>query len=157
MKLPISGLESLNMMSSLSRLQRGLKSPNLLFRELNRLYYRRLNLRTYNSAGVDILAEDWDNLLILDACRYDMFKSYAELPGRLEHRISKGSATYEFLSGNFKERSALDTVYATANPNYIETMLRLMLIFMRLLTSGMSKAGTKSMVQSSRKPLPNRH
>ncbi|WP_076145062.1 alkaline phosphatase family protein [Natrinema saccharevitans] len=103
-------------MYSLSQLRRGLSNPNLFFRELNRLYHRRLNTRSYNTSGVDIFKEDWDNLLILDACRYDMFEEHADLPGQFESRQSRSSSTREFLKANFQGRDLLDTVYVTANP-----------------------------------------
>ena len=63
-----------------------------------------------------IVAEDWDNLIILDACRYDMFEKANTIPGTLEHRLSKGSNTGEFFEGNFKGSQHFDTVYVTANP-----------------------------------------
>ena len=103
-------------MYSISQLKRGLSSPSLFFREANRLYYRRFNTLRYNTAGTDVFAEDWDTLLILDACRYDMFERISDLPGRLESRTSRGSATTEFLIANFDGRELLDTVYVTANP-----------------------------------------
>lgn len=57
-------------------------------------------------------------MLILDACRYDLFKEKNSLPGRLESRISKGSCTPEFVRSNFKSRNLKDTVYITSNPQY---------------------------------------
>lgn len=99
-----------------SRIRRGLESPTLFLREANRLYYRRLYSRPYNTNGIDVFAQDWDNLVILDACRYDMFESHAELPGLLESRTSRSSSTREFLKANFADRDLLDTVYVTANP-----------------------------------------
>jgi hypothetical protein len=101
---------------SLSRIRRGLRSPNLFLREANRLYHRRFYTRPYNTDGVDVFAEDWDTLVILDACRYDMFSEQSELPGRLESRISRGSSTVEFLRANVAGRDLRDTVYVTANP-----------------------------------------
>jgi hypothetical protein len=103
-------------MNSLSRLSRAVKSPTLFARHANRLYHRRLNQRRYNPDSVDVFAEDWDNLLVLDACRYDMFERYADLPGRLEHRNTRGTSTMEFLKANFAGRDLRDTVYVTANP-----------------------------------------
>jgi hypothetical protein len=37
--------------------------------------------------------EDWDTLLILDACRYDLFAEEVPFGGRLESRISLGSSS----------------------------------------------------------------
>ncbi|SFK70697.1 hypothetical protein SAMN04487950_0693 [Halogranum rubrum] len=104
-------------MYTLSQLKRAVETPNLLFREVNRLYHTRAN-SSYNRNGIDIFAEDWDNLLILDACRYDMFRDQHTLPGRLESRISQASHTSEFLKSNFAGRDLRDTVYVTASPMY---------------------------------------
>lgn len=95
---------------------RGVKNPAFFGRELNRLYHRRLYRRAFNPAGVDVAAADWDNLVILDACRYDLFEERHDLPGRLERRQSRGSHTVEFLEANFGGRELLDTVYVTASP-----------------------------------------
>ena len=65
-----------------------------------------------------IMAEDWDNLVILDACRYDQFETHNTVDGRLEARTSLGSATHEFLPKNFEGTTHHDTVYVTANPMY---------------------------------------
>jgi len=105
-----------NSVYSLDQLKRGLSTPSLFFREANRLYHRRLNTRRYNTSGVDIFTEDWDTLIILDACRYDMFKRISDFSGRLKSRVSRGSSTPEFLAANFDGRELLDTVYVTANP-----------------------------------------
>jgi hypothetical protein len=103
-------------MDTLSRLARAARNPRLFARHANRLYHRRLDRRRYNPEGIDVFEEDWDNLLVLDACRYDMFERYADLPGRLEHRDTRGTSTTEFLKANFDGRDLRDTVYVTANP-----------------------------------------
>jgi len=72
--------------------------------------------RLQNGAGTFIMQEDWDNLLILDACRYDMFADHIELDGTLESRISLGSSSEEFLERNFASATHHDTVYVNANP-----------------------------------------
>lgn len=79
--------------------------------ELNNLVFR---LR--HGEGTRIMSEDWDNLLILDACRYDMFADRIDLDGRLETRISLGSSSEEFLERNFVGEQHHDTVYVNANP-----------------------------------------
>ena len=66
--------------------------------------------------GVAVVDEDWDNLLVLDACRYDMFHDHNIIEGELETRISRGSNTEEFLRRNFGEGRFDDIVYVTANP-----------------------------------------
>jgi hypothetical protein len=105
-------------MYDLRQLRRALAQPRLLVRELNRLYHTRLHRRAYNPDGVDIVAEDWDTLVILDACRYDAFAARSDLPGTLERRRSRGSMTAEFLKANFDGRELHDTVYVTATPMF---------------------------------------
>ncbi|RJT00193.1 hypothetical protein [Halococcus sp. IIIV-5B] len=103
-------------MDTRTRLRRALGNPVLFGRQANRLYHRRLGRRTYNTDGTAIFEEDWDSLLVLDACRYDLFATRSSLPGRLERRRSRGSATTEFLRANLDGRDLRDTVYVTANP-----------------------------------------
>jgi hypothetical protein len=66
--------------------------------------------------GVDFMAEDWDNLLILDACRYDMFAEHNWLSGDLQKRTSLAASTPEFVTKTFGGQTYHDTVYVTANP-----------------------------------------
>lgn len=97
-------------------LKRGLHSPKYFVRDFNRLYFTVTYGPDFNRSGFNIMAEDWDILVILDACRYDLFMRTNTLPGRLETRISRGSHTTEFLRGNFCGKEFHDTVYVTATP-----------------------------------------
>lgn len=63
--------------------------------------------------------QDWDNLLILDACRYDTFGAVSELDGDLDSIISLGSATLEWLDKTIGDRTYYDTVVVTAQPRYV--------------------------------------
>lgn len=66
--------------------------------------------------GIYLPDEDWDNLILLDACRYDMFTEQSTLSGELSKRTSLASNTPGFLQKNFKGGDFSDTVYVTANP-----------------------------------------
>jgi len=103
-------------MYSLEGIRKGLSDPRKILQEVNRLFYRRLRTWPYNERGLDSVGADWDSLLILDACRYDLFAETADLPGETTAVESRGSATREFLLGNFDGRRLLDTVYVTASP-----------------------------------------
>ena len=105
-------------MYSLSDLQTALDNPEWFARELNRLYAHRLNLRDHNPNGIDVFEADWDNLLILDACRYDEFKRMCDLSGNLEKVRSRGATSSEFVRGNFTGRTLHDVVYVSANVYY---------------------------------------
>lgn len=89
-----------------------------LARQILRSYYKRGGLRPYNTRGIDVFDADWDTLVILDACRYDMFVQEADFPGTSESRISRGSMTREWVRANFSDRELYDTVYVTANGNF---------------------------------------
>lgn len=102
-------------MSLVDRISRALRNPLLLTRGFNRLYHQRV-VRSENPRGIDIFDEDWDALIILDACRHDIFNAINSLSGTLSSRISKGSSTAEWLKANFHDRDLRDTVYVTANP-----------------------------------------
>lgn len=68
--------------------------------------------------GVRVMTEDWDTLVVLDACRFDLFESVADL-GRYDDYTavtSAGSMTAEWVRKNFAGGSYPDTVYVTANP-----------------------------------------
>ncbi|MFC6765367.1 hypothetical protein [Natrinema soli] len=96
---------------------KGLRNPHVAFRELNRRYYS--SKKSYYSEGIDILEQDWDNLIILDACRYDIFEKYADtLPGNLSVVQSRAGTTEEFLRGNFQDAGLNDTICLTTNAWY---------------------------------------
>ena len=70
--------------------------------------------------GLYVVDEDWDNLIILDACRYDIFEELNTIEGKLESQISRGSCTNDFLIENFRKypqpSNLKKIVYVTANP-----------------------------------------
>jgi hypothetical protein len=87
----------------------------------NKLMHRvLLPLLFSHNEGIRVLEQRWDNLIILDACRYDSFERvYKEynLPGRLEYRISRATNTEKFLLENFRSgRKQDDIIYITGNP-----------------------------------------
>jgi hypothetical protein len=61
-----------------------------LARELCNTIYRQLKKEKFN-----IFNEEWDNLIILDACKYDYFEKLLKkrMKEKLEYRISQGSNT----------------------------------------------------------------
>jgi hypothetical protein len=68
--------------------------------------------------AIDVVDADWDTLVVLDACRADLFEDRADLDAYEEYRRvdSRGSTTLEWVRANFAGRSLGDTVYVTANP-----------------------------------------
>jgi len=98
-----------------------LRRPKLLAQGINVLYYKLATHLQDCPSGVDVVNKDWDNLLILDACRYDMFeRAYREresLEGNLRCVRSQAPYTNEFLNRNFGGRELHDTVYVTSSPH----------------------------------------
>jgi len=79
---------------------------------IDKLWYRLVNQHRTQR----LLDKDWDNLIILDACRYDMFSQVNNMEGELTALYSKGSSTAQFLVENFLDKKCHDTVYVTGNP-----------------------------------------
>jgi hypothetical protein len=95
--------------------------PPAAARGLNRLYFTRGGYSKGNSNGTRLFEFDWDICIILDACRYDLYRVYADqndLLGDLDSRQSIASSTPEFLALNFENETHPDTVYVTGNPQY---------------------------------------
>jgi hypothetical protein len=109
-------------MYGVEEVRKAVRNPHVALREVNRMYHRRLWTRPHNTDGIDVFEADWDNLVILDACRYDTFADHAadRLPGTLSKRESRGAATPEFVRGNFTGKRLHDTVYVTSNTWYLK-------------------------------------
>jgi hypothetical protein len=73
---------------------------------------RRLPFRQ----GTPVYEREWDVLVVLDACRYDM---YQRVVGDSDALLSVGSTSTEWMNGTFTDRYAEDvasTAYVSANP-----------------------------------------
>jgi hypothetical protein len=90
------------------------ESKNTVRKRLLNYPRNRLFQRTHGPA-VDVMEQDWDLLIILDACRYDIFAETVDIDGELSSIISKGSHSEEFCAAHFANRKHHDTVYVTAN------------------------------------------
>lgn len=92
-----------------------LAKPSLFVYEAER-FLSKIPFRLKYGTGTDIMTKDWDNLIILDACRMDYFAEYNDIDGELREIISKGSHSKEFINANFSGRTLYDTILVTANP-----------------------------------------
>lgn len=102
-------------------LSRTVKDPALIGLGINKTYYEYSQKGTrYNKDGTNVVAdEDWDNLIILDACRYDVYKELTPFEGEVETRESRGSASKQWVRGNFDEEILHDTVIISGNQWYL--------------------------------------
>lgn len=71
-----------------------------------------------------VLEEDWDVLIVLDACRADLFESVVDTDRFDEYReiTSPGSRTPEWTRENFGGRDLGDTIYISSN-GWVSTVL----------------------------------
>ena len=82
---------------------------------LRKLSFLELSLeKTKKRDELDAFSKDWDNLIIIDSCRQDYFE---EVTGYSGSRISKASATPEYVRKNFSEGDFSEFVYISANPH----------------------------------------
>lgn len=94
------------------------QSPRQTCIEINNIYNDKFLRPKYEPKGIDYFAEDWDNLLIFDACRFDFFQEAIteyDIDGELTCRISGTPGTPQWLERNVDNRDLSDAVYLTAS------------------------------------------
>lgn len=99
-------------MYSLRQVSRGVRDPSLVLSEAVDQYFQRFSTHE----GVNFFNQDWDTMVILDGCRYDLAADCSEFPGALDAIQSPASQTTEFLQKTVADRTFPDTVYVSANP-----------------------------------------
>ncbi len=105
---------------TLATLRQALRNPSYFRGELREYGLRanvRIHARTRPPSGTHVPAADWDSLLVLDGCRYDVFRDRNTIEGDLEVRRSLGSQSLEWLRRNFGDGEHHDVVYVSANPH----------------------------------------
>lgn len=105
-------------MYSPSELYTAIRKPRIAAREINKLYHTAAGQHDQNPDGTNILDEDWDNLILLDACRYDYFADHVDIEADMQQRQSLGASTPEFIQTTFTDCTAHDIVYISANSWY---------------------------------------
>lgn len=90
--------------------------------EALRVINRYVRWRSFvNDDGIYVLDQDWDNLIILDACRYDIFAeevAQTTLDGSLQQIESRAPTTSDWVRTNFRDRTLTDIVCVSNNPWY---------------------------------------
>jgi hypothetical protein len=80
-----------------------------------------LSLKRYPRPKKTILDKKWDKLIVLDACRYDLFTEW--FGKNCEYIISVGSHTSEWVKRTFCGHDCSDIVYVSGSPFVSEFML----------------------------------
>jgi hypothetical protein len=81
-------------------------------------FVSRIHPLIYRDGGIFVVEEDWDSLIVLDACRADLFEEVADVDGFDEYRrvTSNASNTTPWTRKNFAGQAFGDIVYVTSNP-----------------------------------------
>ncbi|MDZ7850716.1 MAG: hypothetical protein U5K70_07955 [Halodesulfurarchaeum sp.] len=114
-------------------------------RIVNRIRHtpRELIFRFKYTSEFDIMKEDWDNLIILDSCRFDVLDEM-DLFENLSYKIMKSSTSEEFIEEYFENNGDFgDTIYITANPygaRVTDTFYKNVVTFDRKFTENGKKA-----------------
>lgn len=98
--------------------KKGMRNPSLLTAEAQRLYMEKFSERYFKfryGQGIDVIEQDWDNLVILDALRFDIFKRFSNFEEKVDYVISQASTSLDFVKSNFGGKKIHDTIYVTAN------------------------------------------
>lgn len=98
-----------------TKFTRAIKHPEVIKRKIRINTVRPFTRSHYET--ISYVDEDWDNLIILDACRYDLIKENNPFDSPIKEVHSNASHTVEFLKNNFKSQEMLDTVYVSASPH----------------------------------------
>lgn len=105
-------------MYSIGQIKKGLNNPELITREAVSIGSQVAHkIFDGNPFGEYIVEQDWDNLIILDACRYDLFVECNIFDGQLRQFKSRSCSTGSFVRQNFSDGPYKDIVYVSANPN----------------------------------------
>lgn len=105
---------------NLQNFKSALRNPRKFGREFERILSKGM-FESVHGKGIDVMEKDWDNLIILDACRYDYFPQYCDIDGSYDTVISQGNNSKSFIQNNFAGCKLNDTIYVTANP-FVESI-----------------------------------
>lgn len=100
------------------RLERAVRHPEIIRRKAGIVLVRPFTQRGEDE--IQFLDEDWDVLIVLDACRHDLFEQLNPFDVPVNKVHSNASHTREYIKNNFVGRDCRDTVYVTASPQFAD-------------------------------------
>lgn len=65
--------------------------------------------------GIYVMDQEWDNLVIVDACPVQIFKDSWDGDSPIQTRISRGETTARFFRENFEGETHYDTIVVSGN------------------------------------------
>ncbi|WP_254611789.1 sulfatase-like hydrolase/transferase [Haloterrigena gelatinilytica] len=102
---------------TLSNFIEACKNPESFKHELKKRYGDVQKHVFYREHGrpTNVMDADWDNLMLLDACRFDYLSAHNTIDGELDAAVSVASTSNEFMEKTFAGETFHDTVYVSAN------------------------------------------
>jgi hypothetical protein len=105
-------------MSIKKKLARGIRNPEVIRRKAGIVMVRPFTKP--NPESIQFLDQDWDVLVVLDACRFDLLKEQNPFDAEVQKVHSNATQTREYIEKNFVGRDCRDTVYVTASPQFAD-------------------------------------
>lgn len=102
----------------IEKIERGIKHPERIKRKAQIAFARQLV--SPPDDAITFMDEDWDVLIVLDACRYDFLADVDTFDVPVKRVHSNASHTREYIENNFVGRDCRDTVYVTASPQFAD-------------------------------------
>jgi hypothetical protein len=81
------------------------RNPRLFVTEGERIVTNTIYHLSDESAGIDVMKQDWDNLIILNACRYDYFEQHNQMDESLKCVSPESTFSERFIQENFAGRT----------------------------------------------------
>lgn len=111
-------------MSVVQRSMEGLRYPHKALKEVSGRVAASTMSSIYDNRAVNVFGEDWDVLILLDACRVDALAEVAPdydfLPDEIPHVVSVGSGSPQWMANTFTDEwreEIRDTGYVSGNPH----------------------------------------
>ena len=87
------------------------------------LHYMRLKHINGNKGYTNFLDKEWDYAIVLDSCRYDIFKQYNDINGKLSKIISPGSHTIDWIK-KCMIKPYQNTILLSSSPHFSPQKLK---------------------------------
>ncbi len=116
-------MKSLEIKEFVNKVSKRWRDPEFWKRVILRGYFLTFE-KYYLRESKSVFDEEWDTLIILDACRYDIFKKRIK---NAKEFYSLGSHTVEFVRKNFK--GYRDVIYINTNPKVNEARPKVFKMF----------------------------
>ena len=99
----------------LEQIRKAVADPALAANVLNVRARETVGAKLNKYRGQRVLEADWDTLILLDGCRYDIFEQTVPFEGDLQSFRSAGSASYEYFLNKYDGGRYPDVAYISAN------------------------------------------